>query len=129
MHDINSIQMTWTETYDVLKYFIYKSKSIFYILEPKHMMYWNAKKIWNFSWWDSLNRNIWCIEIRHLNQDIYLITQLEPKHMMYWNLSLYIRVNSSKFLNRNIWCIEILINARYKLNTSETWTETYDVLK
>ena len=101
-----------------------------YILEPKHMMYWNSFFCNILLFFAYLNRNIWCIEISNrkefimygfnLNRNIWCIeinkylhpthhNSLEPKHMMYWNNELGFLDCAFFILNRNIWCIEIKI--------------------
>ncbi len=120
---------TWTDTYDVLKYILIEGVGIVRELEPTHMMYWNHSAILDDQSFYNLNRHIWCIEIKwvdedlipglHLNRHIWCIeitkkkknrnatSILEPTHMMYWN-----------------WLTHPWI-----LNAPVTWTDTYDVLK
>jgi len=104
----NELEAPWTETYDVLKL------DFFYVILS-----------WHFSWTETydvlkltkrmvlevqqtLNRNIWCIEIRQSKRQEYTKSDLNRN---IWCIEIKIfrpLFGITVFLNRNIWCIEIM---------------------
>ena len=78
--------VTWTKTYDVLKYLLNILSSLLDLTWTKTYDVLKSRQDINYMMKKILNQNIWCIEIKLNYQVIEQLFYLEPKHMMYWNL-------------------------------------------